>query len=149
MLVIRDDQFAAIGQRAVQRRGDAVFARLQEEFPDFERRVFDFLFEYAIDLGYQDEEQVYRFCRLAPFLGKADIHHPLWEHASPELCSPLMEAEARLRFAEDEMMPRMLGDQWQPPRPPPESPADKVDGARVQYDVYKSTMAVKFPDSGS
>jgi hypothetical protein len=148
LLVIRDDQFAAIGQRAVKRRGDAVFARLCEEFPDFERRVFDFLFEYAIDLGYEDEDQVYRYCRLAMFLGKADMDHPLWEHVSPELCSPLMAAKARLAFTEREMMPRLLGDQWQPPPPPPKSPADQVAGSRVQYDVQRSTMVVKFPDSG-
>ncbi len=147
LLVIRDEQFAAIGARAVRRRGDAVFARLCAEHPAFAREIFDYLFDFAIQLGYQDEEQVYRYCRLAVFLGGADPAHPLYRQVCPEVSSPLMEAEARLAFTENEMMPRLAGEAWRPPSPPPDSPTGGVDGARVEYDVYRSTLAVRFPES--
>jgi hypothetical protein len=146
VIVIRDDQFAAIGAAAVRRRAERIYARLLEEHEDYPRHVFDAMFHAANELGYHEEQDAYRFCRLAPSLGEADPDNPMLWQVSPELVSPLMEASARLRFVEDEMMPRLLGDGWTAPSPEPTTPA-KEAGARVRYDVYRSRLTMDFPDA--
>jgi type VI secretion system secreted protein VgrG len=61
---------------------------------------------------FNQEAHVHRFCRLAPYLGQAPREHPLLRWIAHQAQNERMTPEARLRFLEDEVMPRLIADRW-------------------------------------
>ena len=114
MLVIREDQLEALGAAIEARQKRRILKHLQEEFADplYPVDIFDYLYRRAVELGYEEEVHIHRFCRLAPFLGEAPREHPLVRWISTQAANEQMTPAARLRFLENEVMPRLLADRW-------------------------------------